>query len=136
MYAIFTAAFISVLALVSSLAVVVQAEGPEPVCASLYQVKKAGIETCLSIAQKEKVTVLELMSMNFEINCDATLPAGTLCIGMKTPLCKSWAITADTTCQALLSTNHLSLQQFLDLNDNVNSDCTNLVKGSSYCVAD
>jgi len=135
MYSISTAAFVSVLALVSLLAVVVQAFGPRPVCDRTYMVEKGGIETCNTVAAKEGLTEADLVSMNSGIHCDGTLPAKKLCTGTKRPPCTRWVIAADTKCDVLASQEGLTPQQFVLYNDDVNANCTNLVEGLTYCVS-
>ncbi|KAH9177196.1 hypothetical protein EDB89DRAFT_2064813 [Lactarius sanguifluus] len=146
MHAISTAAFVSVLALLSSLATAIPATGPEPLCIKSYTVPKA--EPCDTIGAELGLSKADILSLNSGIGCDGPIPAGkVLCIKkLKTrmwahrskkpaPACKTYATATDTTCDALASKFGLAPGKFVEYNDNVNSDCTNLVPGQVYCVA-
>ncbi|KAI9430889.1 hypothetical protein H4582DRAFT_2072159 [Lactarius indigo] len=133
MYAISTATFVSLLALVSSLAVVVQATGPRPQCVETYTLQQA--EPCDTLATALGLSKAEILSINSEISCDGTLPAGkVLCIKQSTPTCKQQDPATATTCDGLLSKWGLSRDQFVEYNDDVNDDCSNLVPGQSVRV--
>ncbi|KAH8989307.1 hypothetical protein EDB83DRAFT_2325597 [Lactarius deliciosus] len=79
----------------------------------------------------------DILSFNSGISCDGPIPAGkVLCIKQPmqqsllaqkpAPACKTQATATDTTCDALATKFGLTRQKFVEYNDNVNSDCTNL----------
>jgi len=106
MVAIFTAAFVSFLALassVSSLAVPGQPAGQPP--STSLQPQFAG---------------------------NGTLPANQVFIK---PDCTRNATATDTTCDGLASQFNITPKQFVGYNDKVNDKCDNLVVGQPYCVA-
>ncbi|KAH9006336.1 hypothetical protein EDB86DRAFT_713777 [Lactarius hatsudake] len=146
MHAISTAAFVSVLALVSSLAA---ATGPKPQCIKTYTVPKA--EPCDTFVAGLGLSKADILSLNSGLNCDGTIPAGkVLCIKQSkqkparmlapepkkpAPACKTYATATDTTCDGLAPKFGLTPEKFVEYNSNVNDDCTNLVPGQAYCVA-
>ncbi|KAH9044981.1 hypothetical protein EDB83DRAFT_2523625 [Lactarius deliciosus] len=147
--AISTAAFVSVLALLSSLATAIPATGPEPLCIKTCTVPKA--EPCDTLGAELGLSKADILSLNSGIGCDGPIPAGkVLCIKKlkkgstrmwahkpkkPAPACKTYATATDKTCDALASKFGLAPKKFVEYNDNVNSDCTNLVPGQVYCVA-
>ncbi|KAH9067778.1 hypothetical protein EDB87DRAFT_41526 [Lactarius vividus] len=149
MHAISTAAFVSVLALVSSLAAAIPATGPKPQCIKTYTVPKA--EPCDTFVAKLGLSKADILSLNSGLSCDGTIPAGkVICIKQSTqkparmlaqepkkpaPACKTYATATDTTCDGLAPKFGLTPKKFVEYNDNVNDDCTNLVPGQAYCVA-
>ncbi|KAH8989308.1 hypothetical protein EDB83DRAFT_2559650 [Lactarius deliciosus] len=157
MHAISTAAFVSVLALVPSLAAAIPATNPtqQPQCtrmssssypfqssdkaisftlAETYTVPQA--EPCDTLAVKLGLSQADILSFNSGISCDGPIPAGKSLLAQKpAPACKTQATATDTTCDALATKFGLTRQKFVEYNDNVNSDCTNLVPGQAYCVA-
>ncbi|KAH9038442.1 hypothetical protein EDB84DRAFT_1577404 [Lactarius hengduanensis] len=163
MHAISTAAFVFVLALVSTLAQAmpqaIQKPAPTPQpspspspspspapsssdkavpCTNTYTVPQA--EPCDTLVAKLGLSQADILSLNSGLSCDGTIPAGkVLCIKQpKTdlaPACKTKAIATGKTCDDLASKFGLTPKKFAEYNDDVNSDCTNLVPGQSYCVA-
>ncbi|KAH9003728.1 hypothetical protein EDB86DRAFT_3072858 [Lactarius hatsudake] len=157
MHAISTAAFVSVLALLSTLAQAMPqaipkaAPAPQPSpspapsssnkavsCTDTYTVPQA--EPCDTLVAKLGLSQADILSLNSGLSCDGTIPAGkVLCIKQPTsdlaPACKTKATATGTTCDDLASKFGLTPEKFAEYNDNVNSDCTNLVPGQSYCVA-
>ncbi|KAF8263193.1 hypothetical protein EI94DRAFT_1807629 [Lactarius quietus] len=128
-----TAAFLSVLALASPLSDVVRASGPQPQCAETLDTTNA--TTCNFVASQFNLTTDQILSMNPGLNCNGTLPAGSICLKMFTPPCTKNATATSTSCDELAAQNSLTTTQFVAYNDDVNADCTNLVVGQSYCVA-
>ncbi|KAH9054750.1 hypothetical protein EDB87DRAFT_1418748 [Lactarius vividus] len=163
MHAISTAAFVSVLALISTLAqampqaIPVTAPTPQQSpspnasssdkvvpCTDTYTVPQA--EPCDTLVAKLGLSQADILSLNSGLSCDGPIPAGkVLCIkrpkqelllAQKTvPACKTQATATDTTCDGLASKFGLTPKKFVEFNENVNSDCTNLVPGQAYCVA-
>lgn len=134
MFAISPVIFVSVLALASSLAVVVQATGPRTRCIETYDMPQN--ETCDTLAAKLAANQTEILSMNPGINCNGTLPAGiVLCTRAYTPACTLNATATDTTCDGLASQWNITQATFVGYNDNVNLTCTDLVVGQPYCVS-
>ncbi|KAH8987247.1 hypothetical protein EDB92DRAFT_1135352 [Lactarius akahatsu] len=146
MHAISTAAFVSVLALVPSLAAAIPATNPtqQPQCTQTYTVPQA--EPCDTLVAKLGLSQADILSLNSGLSCDGPIPAGkVLCIKQPkpesllaqkpAPACKTQATATDTSCDALATKFGLTRQKFVEYNDNVNSDCTNLVPGQAYCVA-
>ncbi|KAH9016496.1 hypothetical protein EDB85DRAFT_2155890 [Lactarius pseudohatsudake] len=142
MHAISTAAFVSVLALVPSLAAAIPATNPtqQPQCTQTYTVPQA--EPCDTLVAKLGLSQADILSLNSGISCDGPIPAGkVLCIQQPkqvsllaqtpAPACKTQAAATDTTCDALATEFGLTPQKFVEYNDNVNSDCTNLVPGQA-----
>ncbi|KAH9029707.1 hypothetical protein EDB85DRAFT_2147185 [Lactarius pseudohatsudake] len=142
MHAISTAAFVSVLALVPSLAAAIPATNPtqQPQCTQTYTVPQA--EPCDTLVAKLGLSQADILSLNSGISCDGPIPAGkVLCIQQPkqesllaqtpAPACKTQAAATDTTCDALATKFGLTPQKFVEYNDNVNSDCTNLVPGQA-----
>jgi len=141
MFVISTTAFVSVLSLassVSSLAVVGQVAGQstglQSQCTETYTVPQS--ETCDALLSKLGLSQTSIQSLNPGMTCDGTLPANqVLCIKVKTPTCTRQATATATNCDGLASQYNITPAEFVEYNDNVNSDCTNLVVGQSYCVA-
>ncbi|KAH8977043.1 hypothetical protein EDB92DRAFT_2108604 [Lactarius akahatsu] len=161
MHAISTAAFVSVLALVSTLAQAMPqaipktaptpspqpSPSPSPApsssdkavpCTNTYTVPQA--EPCDTLVAKLGLSQADILSLNSGLSCDGTIPAGkVLCIKQPksdlAPACKTKATATATTCDDLASKFGLTPKKFVEYNDNVNSDCTNLVPGQAYCVA-
>ncbi|KAH9034071.1 hypothetical protein EDB85DRAFT_2274553 [Lactarius pseudohatsudake] len=169
MHAISTVAFVSVLALVPSLAVAIPATNPtqqtqctrmssssspfhswssdkavQCTLAETYTVPQA--EPCDTLVAKLGLSQADILSLNSGISCDGPIPAGkVLCIKQPkqesllaqkpAPACKTQATATDTSCNGLATKFGLTPQKFVEYNDNVNSDCTNLVPGQAYCVA-
>ncbi|KAH9003760.1 hypothetical protein EDB86DRAFT_2826334 [Lactarius hatsudake] len=135
MHAISTAAFISVLALVPSLAAAIPATNPtqQPQCTQTYTVPQA--EPCDTLVAKLGLSQADILSLNSGISCDGPTPAGKSLLAQKpAPACKTHATATDTTCDALATKFGLTRQKFVEYNDNVNSDCTNLVPGQAVRV--
>ncbi|KAH8987248.1 hypothetical protein EDB92DRAFT_1135686 [Lactarius akahatsu] len=160
MHAISTAAFVSVLALVSTLAQAMPQAIPKTTptpqpppspslapsssakaavpCTNTYTVPQA--EPCDTLVAKLGLSQADILSLNSGLSCDGTIPAGkVLCIKQPksdlAPACKTKATATGTTCDDLASKFGLTPKKFAEYNDDVNSDCTNLVPGQSYCVA-
>ncbi|KAI9430882.1 hypothetical protein H4582DRAFT_1151783 [Lactarius indigo] len=160
MYAISTTTFVSLLALASSLAVVVQATGPRTQCTETYNVPEG--ETCDTLGALLGANQTAILSMNPGVSCksllcfvlfsrsrdlnwdvhlfpttgESTLPAGeVLCIKTWDPTCTLNATATDTTCDGLASKWNITQADFINYNDNVNSNCTDLVSGQPYCVS-
>ncbi|KAI9430806.1 hypothetical protein H4582DRAFT_1349902 [Lactarius indigo] len=144
MHAISTAAFVSVLALVSSLAAAIPAASPAPQCTQTYTLPKA--EPCDTLVAELGLSQADILSLNDGLSCDGNIPAGkVLCIKKPkqvsllaqkpAPACKTYAPATAATCDALASEFGLTPEKFVEYNSNVNSDCTNLVPGQKYCVA-
>ncbi|KAH9177182.1 hypothetical protein EDB89DRAFT_1934801, partial [Lactarius sanguifluus] len=138
MHAISTAAFVSVLALVPSLAAAIPATNPtqQPQCTRMQD------EPCDTLVAKLGLSQADILSFNSGISCDGPIPAGkVLCIKQPkqeslsarkpVPACKTHATATETTCGALANKFGLTPQKFVEYNDNVNSDCTNLVPGQA-----
>ncbi|KAF8263192.1 hypothetical protein EI94DRAFT_1704192 [Lactarius quietus] len=134
MRAISAATLLSIFALASSLTGVVHANSPRLVCDQTIDVEDGA--TCDSIAAQCGFKKSILQSMNAGINCRGTLPAGqTLCVQAHQPGCKQHAVATCTTCDALAALYNLTPDEFVDYNNSVNDDCTNLVVGKHYCIA-
>ncbi|KAH8979898.1 hypothetical protein EDB92DRAFT_1902297 [Lactarius akahatsu] len=134
MYAISTAAFVSVLVLASSLAVIVQATGPRTLCTETYNVPEGA--TCDNLGAILGANQSAILTMNPGISCEGTLPAGeVLCTKTWDPTCTLNATATDTTCDGLASKWNITQADFINYNDNVNGDCTDLVSGQPYCVS-
>ncbi|KAH9054756.1 hypothetical protein EDB87DRAFT_1418999 [Lactarius vividus] len=146
MHATSTAAFVSILALVSSLAAAIPATNPtqQSQCTQTYTVPQA--EPCDTLVANLGLSQADILSLNSGISCDSPIPAGkVLCITKPeqesllaqnpVPACKTEATATDTSCDALASKFGLTPQKFVEYNSNVNSDCSNLVPGQTYCVA-
>ncbi|KAH9054755.1 hypothetical protein EDB87DRAFT_1580313 [Lactarius vividus] len=146
MHTISIAAFVSVLALVSSLAAAIPATNPtqQPQCTQTYTVPQA--EPSDTLVANLGLSQADILSLNSGISCDGPIAAGqVLCI--KQPkqesllaqnpalACKTKETATDTSCDALASKFGLTPQKFVEYNSNVNSDCSNLVPGQTYCVA-
>ncbi|KAI9436417.1 hypothetical protein BJY52DRAFT_1328978 [Lactarius psammicola] len=132
MYAISTAAFVSILALASSLAGVVQA-APRAQCAGAL----SG-ETCDTLGARLGLSKAAIQSLNSGLSCKrrhGTIPVSKLCIKLSTPICTKSVTATGMTCDDLASQNGIGKATFVQFNDNVNDDCTNLVPGQEYCVA-
>ncbi|KAH9044984.1 hypothetical protein EDB83DRAFT_2523629 [Lactarius deliciosus] len=152
MHTISTAAFVSVLALLSTLAQAMPqavpkvASAPQPSpspspapsssdkavpCTNTYTVPQA--EPCDTLVAKLGMSQADILSLNSGLSCDGTIPAGRiLCIKPKSdlaPACKTKATATGKTCDDLASKFGLTPKKFVEYNDNVNSDCTNLVPG-------
>ncbi|KAH9048734.1 hypothetical protein EDB84DRAFT_1556739 [Lactarius hengduanensis] len=133
MYAISTAVFVSVLALASSLAVVVQATGPRTLCTETFDVPEG--ETCDTLGALLGANQTAILTMNPGISCEGTLPAGeVLCIKTWQPTCTLNATATDTTCDGLASKWNITQVDFVNYNDDVNGNCTDLVSGQSVRV--
>ncbi|KAI9436418.1 hypothetical protein BJY52DRAFT_1328991 [Lactarius psammicola] len=136
MYAISTATFVSILALVSSLAGIAQA-APQPQCAETSDVKSG--DTCDTLGARLGLSKAEIQSMNSGLSCDGTIPVSTLCIKLSTttkaPACTKPVTATGTTCDGLASQNGIDKATFVKFNPNVNDDCTNLVPGQEYCLS-
>ncbi|KAI9436420.1 hypothetical protein BJY52DRAFT_1329008 [Lactarius psammicola] len=136
MYAISTAAFVSILALVSSLAGVVQA-APQPHCIEKSDIKSG--DTCDTLGARLGLSKAEIQSMNPELSCDGTISVPKLCIKLSkrapAPACTKLVTALGTTCDVLASQNGIDKATFVKLNPGVNMDCTNLIPGQKYCVS-
>ncbi|KAH8987243.1 hypothetical protein EDB92DRAFT_1948602 [Lactarius akahatsu] len=104
----------------------------------MYTVPQA--EPCDTLVAKLGLSQADILSLNSGLSCDGTIPAGkVLCIKQPksdlAPACKTKATATATTCDDLASKFGLTPKKFVEYNDNVNSDCTNLVPGQAYCVA-
>ncbi|KAH9044986.1 hypothetical protein EDB83DRAFT_2523631 [Lactarius deliciosus] len=155
MHAISIAAFVPVLALVSTLAQAmpqaIQKSAPTPqpspspapsssdkavACTNTYTVPQA--EPCDTLVAKLGLSQADILSLNSGLSCDGTIPAGkVLCIKPKSdlaPACKTKATATGKTCDDLASKFGLTPKKFAEYNDNVNSDCTNLVPGQSPSI--
>ncbi|KAH9054753.1 hypothetical protein EDB87DRAFT_1418935 [Lactarius vividus] len=141
-----------VLALLSSMAAAIPAISPKPLCIKTYTVPKA--LPCDTLGAELGLSQADILSLNSGLSCDGPIPAGkVLCIKKPkqestrkwprlagkpkkpVPACKTYATATDTTCDALASKFGLAPEKFIEYNDDVNSDCTNLVPGQAYCVA-
>ncbi|KZV97967.1 hypothetical protein EXIGLDRAFT_832561 [Exidia glandulosa HHB12029] len=95
-------------------------------------------DTCTTIAASAGISVATFESLNPSINSACTnLQIGTAyCIGTGgAPSCPSrYTVVAGDTCDAIDRKFGIALSQFLSMNPSVNSACTNLQIGVSYCV--
>lgn len=129
-----SAIFVSVLALASSLAIFVQATGPRTQCTQTYTVPEG--ETCDTLGANVGANQTTIMAMNPGISCDGTLPSNkSLCIRSWQPTCTLNETATNTTCDDLASQWNITQPDFVNYNDNVNDNCTNLVVGQPYCVS-
>ncbi|KAI9440936.1 hypothetical protein H4582DRAFT_1940237 [Lactarius indigo] len=173
MHAISTAAFVSILALASTLAFALPqgkpatgpAQQPSPAslnpspfdkaapCTDTFTVPQA--EPCDTLVTKLGLSKADILSLNSGLSCDSNIPAGkVLCIKdpkqkspralppkpqnpapAQAPACKTHATATETTCNGLAPKFGLTPKKFVEFNNNVNEDCTNLVPGQAYCVA-
>ncbi|KAH9034067.1 hypothetical protein EDB85DRAFT_2144557 [Lactarius pseudohatsudake] len=151
MHAISTAAFVSVLALVSTLAQAmpqaIQKNAPtlqpSPApsssdkavpCTNTYTVPQA--EPCDTLVAKLGLSQADILSLNSGLSCKLTArsPLGKYCASRSqstdlAPACKTKATATGKTCDDLASKFGLTPKKFAEYNDDVNSDCTNLVPG-------
>lgn len=129
-----SAVFVSVLALASSLVVFVQANGPRIQCTESYTVPEG--ETCDSLGASVGADQTAILTMNPGISCEGTLPSNEpLCIRGWQPICTLNETATNTTCDGLASQWNITQPDFVNYNDNVNDNCTNLVVGQPYCVS-
>ncbi|KAH9038437.1 hypothetical protein EDB84DRAFT_1560362 [Lactarius hengduanensis] len=157
MHAISTAAFVFVLALVSTLAQAmpqaIQKPAPTPQPSPSHpqpprllirlfhaQTRIPSPEPCDTLVAKLGLSQADILSLNSGLSCDGTIPAGkVLCIKQpKTdlaPTCKTKATATGKTCDDLASKFGLTPKKFAEYNDDVNSDCTNLVPGHTALLS-
>ncbi|KAN0139696.1 hypothetical protein V8E53_002358 [Lactarius tabidus] len=129
-----SAVCLSVLAFASSLVVFVQATGPREQCTQTYTVQQG--DTCDSLGANTGANQTAILTMNPGISCDGSLPSNKpLCIKSWQPICTLNETATNTTCDGLASQWNITQQDFVSYNDNVNSNCTNLVAGQPYCVS-
>ncbi|KAI9435419.1 hypothetical protein H4582DRAFT_2100265 [Lactarius indigo] len=113
-------------------------------CTDTYTLPQA--EPCDTLVSKLGLSQADILSLNSGLSCVGNIPAGkVLCI--KKPkqessstqkpaaACKKQATATATTCNGLATEFGLTAKKFVEFNNNVNSDCTNLVPGQKYCVA-
>ncbi|KAI0092357.1 hypothetical protein BDY19DRAFT_991064 [Irpex rosettiformis] len=122
--------FLTVLA--SGIAVV--ADGPRSTCVEEWRAKPT--QSCSDIASEMGVTVDEIKALNPGITCDAPINQVLICLRCSVhPTCQHTDVATTTTCQPLVEEYELSVDLFVQWNDNVNNDCSDLIVGQSYCVA-
>jgi hypothetical protein len=78
---------------------------------------------------KRRVTEKRTFSCQIPTTGGSALNAGFLCISMTDPPCKHSEPASKTTCDDLAQKWNLSIQGFVNLNRDVNNQCTNLVLG-------
>ncbi|KAI0821517.1 hypothetical protein BC629DRAFT_1587771 [Irpex lacteus] len=131
------------LAKVASLAVtvacatsLVQAWGPRVQCVETYRPKST--ESCQDITAWSAVPVSTIEEYNPGITCNAPINQEVVCLRQFTPVCTLNVTATETTCNYLLkpTTNVTSVAQFVQMNDNVDDKCDNLVIGEPYCVSE
>jgi hypothetical protein len=82
-----------------------------------------------------ELTEKRTFSREIPTTVDGTLPAKqVLCIAGKTPTCTRYAPATDTKCDGLASQYSITPAEFVEYNENVNDDCTNLVAQQSVRV--
>ncbi|KAI0247489.1 hypothetical protein BJV78DRAFT_1133149 [Lactifluus subvellereus] len=127
MFAISTFVLVSALTLCSTLTGVVQATGPRPVCDG------AQGDTCTSIGQQVGAGQQGLVSMNPGINCGGTLtPGNVICTKQHTPTCALTKPATSTKCDELAAACNITVDKFVEYNDDVNNNCDNLIVETLY----
>lgn len=112
----------------------VVARGPREQCDEIVGAEPG--ETCASIASTYGTTVAIIEHLNPRIDCDAPFPGPnftSLCTSSYTPTCEAWVTATESTCDYLLPQYHLSKDQFVQNNDDVDANC-DLVIGQEYCA--
>ncbi|KAI0055443.1 hypothetical protein BV25DRAFT_1734520 [Artomyces pyxidatus] len=95
-------------------------------------------DTCNTIQSWSGVTVSKLQSLNPGLNCAAsmsTMVGHYVCLGTFTPTCTLNETATATSCVPLATAFSLTVSDFYQLNDNVDTACDNLVVGQPYCVS-
>ncbi|KAI0037127.1 hypothetical protein K488DRAFT_81353 [Vararia minispora EC-137] len=114
-------------------AALVYADGPRTQCVETY--RPTATDTCSSISAWSTVPVSTIQSMNPGMSCSAPMGASTVCLRKFLPTCTLNATAHETTCNDLATYFNLTQSQFVQLNDNVDNACDNLVIGAPYCVS-
>ncbi|VDC03804.1 unnamed protein product [Peniophora sp. CBMAI 1063] len=111
------------------------AAGPRPECT--YQVNNIkSTDTCASVSAWSTVSVQTIEKLNPGIKCDTPgMGVSSLCLQEITLPCTLNATAWESKCNDLASEYQLSVDQFVQLNNNVNDACSNLVAGEPYCVS-
>jgi len=133
MLLISTAKLVSVLTLCSTLTGLVLAVGPRTQC--IETVRALQGDNCDSFAQQAGVDRSVITSLNPGANCDALQAGDELCTRAFLPLCTLNATATSTTCGGLANQWQITTSDFIEYNDNVNQDCSNLNVGQQYCVS-
>ncbi|KAI0265705.1 hypothetical protein BC834DRAFT_970064 [Gloeopeniophorella convolvens] len=130
MYFSLATLFVSALTLLSG----VRALGPRTQCVETYRISNG--DTCSSIGSWSGVTPSQIESLNPGMNCNSVLKANTyICMGSYTPVCTLNETATDTLCDALAAQWEITVDDFVQYNDNVDNNCDNLVVGQPYCVS-
>ncbi|KAF7316288.1 hypothetical protein MIND_00147500 [Mycena indigotica] len=119
-------------------------------CTSYYTVVSG--DGCASIESKFNLTLAQFIQMNPELNSqctnlalgeaycvassNSTGPPSNVAPGTITAGCtKYYTVVSGDGCASIESRFNLTLAQFIQMNPELNSQCTNLALGEAYCVA-
>ncbi|KZV67099.1 hypothetical protein PENSPDRAFT_654366 [Peniophora sp. CONT] len=111
------------------------AAGPRPECT--YEVNTIKpTDTCSTISAWSEVSVSTIESLNPGIECNTPgMGVSSVCLQQILLPCTLNATAWESTCNDLAGEYQLSTDQFVQLNDNVNAACSNLIAGEPYCVS-
>ncbi|EJD48128.1 hypothetical protein AURDEDRAFT_162600 [Auricularia subglabra TFB-10046 SS5] len=121
-------------AFLSTLLGLVAALGPREQCVETVNAKPG--ETCASVAAEVGTTLDTVERLNPGVDCGTPFPGPdttALCTRSYTPTCAAWVTATEDTCDYLLPLYHLSKEQFVQNNDNIDANC-DLVVGQEYCA--
>ncbi|EJD48148.1 hypothetical protein AURDEDRAFT_113030 [Auricularia subglabra TFB-10046 SS5] len=108
--------------------------GPKEKCVEIVNAGPGG--SCASLAAAYGTTLATIERLNPGIDCDAPFPGPNttaVCTLSYTPTCEAWVTATGSTCDYLLPLYHLSKDEFVENNDNVDTNC-DLVVGQEYCA--
>ncbi|KAI0316302.1 hypothetical protein OF83DRAFT_1173016 [Amylostereum chailletii] len=129
---LFSAGLISLF--LGTLAIQVQAKGPRTQCVETVNAK-AG-ESCQSLSSTYYVPIATIEGCNPNLDCDNPFTTRTpVCLRQYTPPCTVDVPASETTCQSLIYQWKITQSQFVQMNDDVDDACDNLVIGQQYCVS-
>ncbi|KAJ2964735.1 hypothetical protein NQZ79_g253 [Umbelopsis isabellina] len=111
-----------------------QCQPRAPICTKFYQI--ASGDTLLSIAQKQGINTVQLLSINPGLTPTSMVVGNHICtFDASVPVCFKNAISVSgQDCTSFSASNNISLAQFHLYNRYVNANCSNFYTGDSFCV--
>lgn len=113
----------------------IMASGPRSMCVEIYNAKPT--DSCATIEAWSGLTTEQLMALNPDLHdCGPPMDVHEVCMRSYTPTCTVWQPATETTCNDLAATWQITVDEFVQLNDDVDDACDDLVVGQDYCVSD
>ncbi|KAF8537777.1 hypothetical protein BDD12DRAFT_780083 [Trichophaea hybrida] len=89
-------------------------------------------DTCETVSNKLSVSTEQLILLNnLDQNCDNLILGSTVCLPQS---CSIYNVQSGENCASVAQEHGLTLQQFKNLNPDINNQCSNLFANFNYCI--